>query len=244
MKKLTAIVLSILTVFPLARFAMAETIEDDGCYFIRFVDPQTNKHSVIIPELPVTLEDLAGRLASRGFALFLPAVMPEGFSEDALPTVYIVGPAAAEEDLAIFRTGEPDHVEILDGIRQEYWKIPFEVYDEFTEARVYYFSELGENWFGIIMRVLPASDILSWNWASQHNPDYPKTMNGFYLQTHEREGDAETGPYHWRQIYLFQQEDLERYKAGEQWCKVVYEILSDTMDMDILLQVAEGLRKR
>lgn len=111
---------------------------------------------------------------------------------------------------------------------------------DFDEGLIYYVLEEGGPWFGLRMRIAERRHLPAML------PSYleaPQT-NGLCYNEVEYTGTTEHGTFHWRQIYMLHAEDCEPITSREDFegVFIYYELLSDTVDMDQLLTVAEHMR--
>lgn len=213
--------------------SLSVPVKEDEYYEIRMVNPLTNQQEGSYYCANLTVESLASRFASCGLSLFLPTDLPEGFPKDSVPDISVLNMDYEETEIPPQRTGEPDLVQMIDGTRVEHWKTSPDVFDTFSDAKIYFYSETSENWFGIIIRKCNLYDV-----PKMGN----ETIGQFKSSALEHEGEALEGTYHWRQLYLVSLEDIEKAEKGDSTSIALYEIMSDNLDMDVLRQVAEGMR--
>ena len=209
MKRCIATILIVIAMIPwLTSLAQMPVYAGEG-YHIRAIYDGKEMDGGAEARLTVSLDDFAKRCADRGFSLFLPTVFPEGFSGDADPDIVLRMRDLDGDEVSAHLVGEPDRVvETDDGTLLEYWSVPVEVFEAFASAGLYWFSDSGEQWFGITMYVYSMKE------STIPTDSYPDAINGFRARKDEREGIAGACPYHWRQIYMVTQTDVDRYEAG------------------------------
>lgn len=223
-----------------AAAALGQTELDTGVgEYSRLIYSDKTEHFLAIETLPVTIDGLSARFAARGLTLLLPSVLPDGFAKDAVPETSVVIKSEMIDVLSANMRGEPNWVEIVDGREYGYWTIPAEAFSGFSEAQWVYRSDSGEQWFTITARVLLAHKAKTFTRFLLF--DYP--VPGFYSDTLENKGtNSANMPYHWRSVELISPSDFAKVNGVAIQEIALYQISSGNLDMDELLQIAEGMK--
>lgn len=92
-----------------------------------------------------------------------------------------------------------------------------------------------EKWFSVIVRIVQRADYEN----SLLFKRYDTALNDMHMYTEEYKGEARNGPYHWRHVYIIGDDEMSTITGKE--LMAVYEIVSGTVDLAELLEVAGSL---
>lgn len=173
--------------------------------------------------------------------LYWPGVFPEGFDPEAEPYV-IIDAVRSPQGYHDFRVGGMLHSEQNDGALYEYWQLDPAAFARPDRIDFVFYNEARDSHFVVIYHLRTQKWLFGEYrmYLRQQSLEEAKLDNGMICYNTFDFADT----IHWRKIHLCQETDYRHYEdnpTDDDRLVVAYEVRSTAMDLEPLMEVAQGL---